>query len=73
MKSWGIHACALNRECRAMTTCPKTRVTVGTPWGVLLLAILPGDWAQLWSPRTGYTRRFGPIAWHPRHRERDSP
>ena len=74
-KSWSLHACLLDRECRRVDAPP--RLYVNTPRGSLVVALWRGGSSQLWLPwktrdwhgqMANWSRWWSPIAWHPRHR-----
>jgi glycosyltransferase involved in cell wall biosynthesis len=63
-KSWRIHQCARDPECRAEGA--PNRLYVHTPWGSLIVALDHDSTTQVWLPGVGYTRRWAPIVWHPK-------
>lgn len=63
-----MHWCLFDEECRGYDA-PR-RVYVNTPWGSLIVAATKDDGTQVWLPGVGYTRRYSPVVWHPRVKDK---
>jgi hypothetical protein len=75
-RRWSLHFCPLDSHCRQFDA--PARLTIGTPWGSLDIALTWGARTQLWLPwktrgplgeLSNYTRWWVPIAWHPARKQ----
>jgi hypothetical protein len=64
--TWGYHNCTTAPDCRLEGAPP--RLYLHTPWGSLVVALGRLGTTQLWLPWRGYTWRWWPVVWHPKHR-----
>jgi hypothetical protein len=65
-QGWSVHACWRDEVCRTYGA-PK-RLHLGTPLGMLILAMNWEARTQLWVPFFGWTTIWSPIVWDPHKR-----